>query len=133
MRRGVMIVEVLVACGLLAVLLAVSAQLLSATAHARRASERRAIALAQAANVIERVRALPFAEVTPERLAAIELPPQVREILPDAVAKVSVEEESAEVPAKRVRVEVQWKSAAGAEPPARLTYWVYPRPQRATP
>jgi Tfp pilus assembly protein PilV len=133
MRRGVMIVEVLIACGLLAVLLAASVQLLSVTAHARRASERRAIALVQASNVVERVRALPFAEITPDRLAAIELPPQVREILPDAVAKVSVEEESGDVPAKRVRVEIHWRGAGGAEPPARLTHWVYRRPEGARP
>ena len=132
MRRGVMIVEVLVACGLLAVLLALSVQLISVTAHARRASERRAIALEQAANIIERVRGLPFPEITRERLAGIELPPEVRQILPDAVAEVTMEEEPGDVAAKRVRVEVHWKGAAGTEPPARLTYWVYAQPRGAT-
>jgi prepilin-type N-terminal cleavage/methylation domain-containing protein len=133
MRRGFTIVEVLVAAGLLAVLLALCAQLLSVTGHARRASERRAIALEEAANLIERVRTLPFAEVTPERLARIELAPEVREFLPDATAKLSIDKETDAVPAKRVRVEIQWRAAAGPEPPARLTFWVYPSPAGAAP
>lgn len=134
MRRGVVMLEVVVGCGLLAVLLALAVQLLSVTALQRRHTERRAIALEQAANVVERVSAVPYAEITPERLAAIELSPEVRQILPGGTARLFVDDEAGDVPAKRVRVEIQWTGAGGrTEAPARLTYWFYPPAEGATP
>lgn len=134
MRRGMVMLEVIVGCGLLAVFLAVCVQLLSVTALERRDIERRAIALQEAANIIERVSAMPFEEITPERLADVQLSPEVRQILPAGVAQLFVEEEAGEVPSKRVRVEINWTGTAGRpEAPARLVYWAYPRPEGATP
>jgi hypothetical protein len=134
MRRGIVMLEVIVGCGLLAILLAVCAQLLSTTAIARRNSERRAIALEEAANIIERVIAVPFADMTSERLADIKLSPEVQQILPGGVAELVVEDETGELPSKRVSVKITWKGAAGrTEAPARITYWAYQRSHEATP
>jgi hypothetical protein len=134
MRRGIVMLEVIVGCGLLAVLLAICAQLLSVTALERRNSERRAIALEEAANIIERISAVPFADMTRERLAKVELSPEVQRILPGGAAELVVEEEAGEVPSKRVSVKITWKGAAGrTEAPVRLTYWAYPTPHEVTP
>jgi uncharacterized protein (DUF58 family) len=134
MRRGVIMVEVIVGCALVAVLLALCVQLLSVTALERRGVERRAIALEQAANLIERVSAMPFEQITPQRLGEIKLAEEVEAILPKAAVTWSVADEPGDVPAKRVRVEIAWTGLGGrAESPARLTYWAYPRPQGATP
>jgi hypothetical protein len=124
----------MVGCALVAVLLTLCVQLLSITALARRDSERRAIALQQAANLIERVSVMPFDEITPDSLNDIKLPAEVDSILPGGAVTWFIEEEPGDVPAKRVRVEIAWAGGGGrAEAPARLTYWVYEPPQGATP
>lgn len=133
MRRGVVLLEVIVGCSLLAVFLAVCVQLLSVTALERRDIERRAVAMQEAANVIERVSAMGYDDVTPEKLKAIKLSPDIEQILPGATAQLSVDEESGDVPAKRVRVEIRWNAGRGNQAPARLTYWVYRPPQGAAP
>jgi hypothetical protein len=134
MRRGVVLLEVVVGCGLLAVLLAVCVQLLSVTALERRDIERRAIAMEEAANLIERVAAMPYTDITPEALKKIKLSPDVEQILPGGSAQLSVDAEEGEVPAKRVHVAIQWSTPAGTtETPARLTYWVYPPPPGDSP
>jgi hypothetical protein len=131
MRRGVVLVEVMVGCALAALLLALCVQLLSLTAIERRDVEQRTIALEQAANLIERVSAMPYDRITPEYLAELELPPEVEAILPGPAAKWFVTEETGDVPAKRVRVEISWRGRP--QRPAKLTYWVYPQASGAAP
>jgi len=75
-RRGVVLLEVVAACGLMAVLVAVCLQMLAVTAATRRTVERRAIALQEAANLLERASALAWPDITPERLAEIDLGPR---------------------------------------------------------
>jgi hypothetical protein len=133
MRRGVILLEVIVGCSLLAVFLAVCVQLLSVTALERRDIERRAIALVEAANVVERVSAMPYDDITPEKLNEIKLSPDVEQILPGGTARISVDEEPGDVQSKRVRVEISWTAGRRSQPPARLTYWAYRPPQGASP
>jgi hypothetical protein len=132
MRRGVILVEVVVGCALAALLLALCVQMLSLTAFERRDVEQRSIALEQAANLIERVAAMPYDQITPEKLAELKLPPEVEPILPGGAAKWFVTDETGDLPAKRVRVEIAWR---GGRPqrPAKLTTWVYPQPSGAAP
>ncbi len=134
MRRGFAILEVIVACGLLAVLLALSVQILSLMAVERRHVEHRAIALAEAANIAERVSTMPFDEIDEARLAEIDLSPEVRKLLPDAQATLDVAEETGPVPGKRVRVEIVWTGAGGRrESPVRLTHWAWSGKQGGQP
>ncbi len=128
-RRGFVILEVIVACGLLAVLLTMSVQVLSLMAVERRHVERRAIALVEAANIVERMSTMPYEDIDEARLADVGLSPDVCQLLPDGRASLAVEDESGEVPGKRVRVEIVWTGAAGhPESPVRLTHWVWQRP-----
>ncbi len=125
-RRGIVLIEVLTACGLLAVLLALCIQLLSLTAIERRHVERRAIAMQAAANLVEQASVVPFDQLTDEKLAAIEVSPGIARLLPDVKTMFTVVEEPHELTAKRVRVEIQWKGRGGRrEPPVRLTYFAY--------
>ncbi len=126
-RRGVILLEVVAACGLMAVLVAVCLQMLAVTTATRRTVERRAIALQEAANLLERASALSWQDITPERLTEIDIAPSVREILPGAVARWSVKTPAEPgPPATQVRVEITWINPAGqTDVPVRLSYWMY--------
>jgi Tfp pilus assembly protein PilV len=126
-RHGFVLLEVVVAFGLLAVLIAVCLQMLSATAAGRRAAERRAVALQEAANIMERIAAMPWDQITGERLQEIELSPSVREILPGAAVNLTTEAASdAGPPGKHVGLEITWTNAVGdRDAPVRLSYWTY--------
>jgi hypothetical protein len=134
-RRAVALLEAIAAAALLAVLVTVCLRMFALTALERRAVEKRAIAMQEAANAIESVAALPWDQVTPERLAEIELSPSVKEILPGGALKLSVEPATTGPPGtigpqgKHVRVELTWTNATGGvDAPVRLAYWAYPRP-----
>ncbi len=134
MRRGFSLIEIAVAAALLAVLIGVSAQMVVATNAQRPALEKRAIALQQAANIIERVTAWPWQDITAERLASVKLAPSVTELLPGAALKLSVEPAVDAPPGKHVRVEISWTNAAGGtDSPVRLNYWAYARPGEKSP
>lgn len=123
-RRGVILIEVIVACGLAALLMALCVQVLTLTAAERRFVERRAIAQQEAANLIERVASIPFEELTPDSLQSLAIDPDVAKLLPDGLASLSLAEEPGTLPAKRVAVEVSWLGAGKRrELPVRLTTW----------
>ena len=128
--RGVLLIEVLAACGLTAVLLALCVQVLSLTALERRHIERRAIALQEAANLVERASALPFDDLSAAKLAELSLSPEVVAILPQAKSAFSVTDEPGELQARRVRLEIRWLGRGGREEsPVRLTFWTFaPQP-----
>jgi hypothetical protein len=126
-RRGVVLLEIIAAFGLMAVLVAVCLQMLSVTALARRAVERRAVALQEATNLLERVSTLPWSDITAERLSKFDVAPSVREILPGVAARLAVEATGdAGPPAKQIRVEITWSNAAGdTDAPLCLCAWTY--------
>lgn len=125
--------EVVVACGLAAVLMAVSVQMLTLMATQRRDVERRAIAQQEAANLIERVASIPFEQLTPDSLQSLTIDPEVARLLPAAKASLSLAAEPGPTPAKRVAVEVSWIGVGKRrELPVRLTSWVFaPQPAKA--
>jgi hypothetical protein len=125
-RRGVILIEVIVACGLAAVLLAICVQVLTLMAVERRAVERRAIALQEAANLIEQATAIPFDQLTPQKLKGFSIDPALAAILPDAKAELSTDDEHEPLRAKRVAVAISWRGAGRRrEMPVRLTTWVF--------
>jgi Tfp pilus assembly protein PilE len=125
-RRGFTLVETAVAFGLMAMLIAVCLQMLSTMAAERRAVERRAVAMQEAANVVERIAALPWEQLTPERLSAMDLSRSVQESLPGGVAQVSLEPVEADPSARQIRVEITWVHPAdNSEAPVSLRFWAY--------
>jgi hypothetical protein len=130
-RRGVILIEVIVACGLAAVLLTVCVQVLTLMAVERRGVERRAIGLQEAANLVEQASAIPFEQLTKEKLNAMSIDSALATLLPDGKAYFSVEEEWEPLPSKRVSVELSWLGAGRRrEAPVRLTTWVFAPPKK---
>ena len=70
-RRGTTILELAVAGALIGALLVVCLQLLAATAAGRRAADQQQCAILELDNVMERVVARPWAELTTAALAAV--------------------------------------------------------------
>ena len=133
-RRGVTLLESVVAFGLLAAMVAVSLEMLAVTAAQRRAIDKRVIALTEAANVAERIATLPWDRITPEGLADVELSPAAQKKLPRGVLKLAVEPAAAGLPARRVDVEITWAlGSLGGERPVRLSFWAYAPPGGAAP
>jgi hypothetical protein len=126
-RRGIMLLEAAVAFGLLAVLIAICLQMLAATAAARRAVDRRAIAAQEGANLIERLTAMPWDKITPEGLVEVPLSSSIQELLPGAAAKITVAPSSDPGPqSKHLALEITWTGPTGeTESPVRLDYWTY--------
>ena len=89
-RRGMTLLELAVAGALLGTLMVVCLQLLAATAEQRRAADQRQLAILEVENAMERLAARPWAELTPEAVAAPQLSPSIRNRLPGAELKVEV-------------------------------------------
>jgi hypothetical protein len=132
-RRGYLLVELSMATMLLAVAMVLTVQLLGWTASERRAVERHERAVQEAANLMERLTALPWDRATPEAAAAVQLSPSSRQALPGCELTASVVSLGTDPPAKRIRVLIRWRNRSGVfEAPVRLTAWIY-RSGRAQP
>lgn len=123
-RRGMALLESAVAAALLGTLLVVCLQLLAATAEQRRAADQRQLAIIEVENAMEPLAARPWAELTPQAVAAPQLPPSVRTRLPEAELKVEVTAPPAEPLAKRIAVSLRWQDHAGQfMQPIRIVTW----------
>jgi len=128
-RRGYMLMEAMAGAAVLAVLITVCLQMFASMTVSRRAAEQRALALQAAANTIERISALPWDQITPERLAEITLPPSTQEHLGGGNLKLTLRPLETVGPAKQLQVEITWpNSAGGTDAPVRLSYWFHPQP-----
>lgn len=125
-RRGLMVLEVMLASLLLAAALVVLVPLLSTIGRTRLSAEKRIIGLAAAENVLEQVASRPWNELTAEAAAAVSLDQAVAAELPAAVLAVSVADAPGELPAKRIVITLSWRDVQGQPAaPIRLTGWVY--------
>jgi hypothetical protein len=126
-RRGVTLVEVTVAAGLLAVLLGVSGQFLRVLSSQQRAAERRVVALQAVQAVAEALGNLPAEKLTTEAARQVAIPEGLAPYLPGGQLAVAVADENDPVAAKRVSIELSWNGPHGQPAgPVRLTTWVYP-------
>ncbi len=127
-RRGYLLIEVFVALTILAALFALVIQMVSTTARERRATERRAIALEHAANLLERASVISFEELSEQSLRDVAGSANAGQLLPESNIRWMVEEEGSEVPAKRVAIEMTWRAPHGrSELPVRLVTWAFPQ------
>jgi hypothetical protein len=82
--------------------------------------------LQEVANLMERLFAAPYAELTPESVAAVPLSAGCRARLPDARLSVAVVPTAGPPPGKQVSVEIVWRGHHGQPArPVRLTAWRY--------
>ena len=126
-RRGSLLVELAMATVLLMIVMTLTVKVTGYVALERRASERRQRAMLEVANVMERITAYPFGEVTPELAQRMTLSRAVRQSLPDSELAVQVAE-SQPGPgraAKRIAITLRWRGRDGEwAAPVRLTSWI---------
>jgi prepilin-type N-terminal cleavage/methylation domain-containing protein len=125
-RRGFTLLECMVAGVLLGATALLCLQTIAATTAARRAEGRRQTALLEASNLMERLAARPWAELTTEGAKDVTLGEEAKQTLPGAQLDVRVDDETPEPAAKRITVSITY-DGPGGEPvrPARLVAWRY--------
>jgi prepilin-type N-terminal cleavage/methylation domain-containing protein len=111
-RRGMTLLELVVAAALLGTVMVVCLQMLAATTHQRKVADQRQLALLEVENAMERLAVRPWNDLTPQTPAA-QLSPAVRGRLPGADLKVEVTASAAESLAKRIAVSLRWKDDSG--------------------
>jgi prepilin-type N-terminal cleavage/methylation domain-containing protein len=127
-RRGFTLFEVAMAALMLGIAMTVTVQLAGWVAAERRSAGRRGRAVQEAANVMERLAALPWDRLTPETAADASLSPAARQALPGGELKADVAAHDEDGGSRRIRVQVRWRDRSGKfEAPVRLTSWVYHR------
>jgi Tfp pilus assembly protein PilE len=131
-RRGSMMVELLACGALLGVVLSTAIPALRWAIHQRKFTEEREAAMLEVDNLMERVTALDWGELTTERAAEFRLSAAVAAQLPESQLTIAVEHDAADNAAKIVRINLTWDDAsARSAPPVRLTGWVYRREAKA--
>lgn len=125
-RRGTTVLELLFAGALLAVLMTVCLQMLAATAAQHRAAEDRQTAIREAANLMERLGAISFGDLTPQRVAQVQLSEQARRALPGGELEIELNGPAGQTAAKRIVVLLRWQDKTGRfVRPVRLVAWRY--------
>jgi hypothetical protein len=133
-RRGSLLAEVAMGTVMVMIAMTLTVKVLGYAGSQRRAADHRQRAVQEAANVMERITAYPYDEITPERARELALSPSARQSLPHAELAVAVgdEQPGASRAAKRISVRLRWHGRSGEwESPVRLTTWVERR--RAAP
>lgn len=133
-RRGSLLAETAMSGVMLVIALGLVAQVVAAVANQRRTWDRRQTAVFEAANLMERLTARPFDELTVERTKDLTFSEEAKRALPEVQVDVSIVEHD---PAgggdgKRLVVRIQWRNRAGEwDAPVWLTSWVHRRKEGA--
>ena len=103
----------------------VSLPMLKLITNERRAAVRHEQAITAASNIMERVTAMPYTEITPEFAAKTELADWLQEQLHNPVLTLSVEAAPNDS-AKMIQLKLEWQTETGQPvAPIRLTSWVH--------
>lgn len=127
-RRAFTLVEITISSLVLSIAMVLTLHVLAWVAAERRAVERRECAVQEVANLMERLTARPWDELTAQRLAQVTLSQAARSALPGAELTASVDDLSKPVVSRRLTFRLRWRNRAGGfERPVRLSAWTYPR------
>jgi hypothetical protein len=127
-RRGYGLVELSVAGLLLAIAMGIVAQTATWLAVERRGAERRQRALQEAANLMERLSARPWLELTPELAREQSLSPATKAALRDGTLDVAIAPTEGDASSKTIAIRIGWGGTSGRGPaPVRLVAWVHRR------
>ncbi len=125
-RRGFSLLEVIVASVLLGALMTTCLQLLHLTAAHHRATESRQLAIREADNVMQRLAAARFDDLTPEAARQIQLSEEASRGLPGAKLAVEVRDVPDRSDARRIVVRIEWQDRTGRSVrPVELVAWRY--------
>jgi uncharacterized membrane protein len=126
-RRGSLLAEVAMATVILMIAMSLTVRVLGWVALERRAAEQRQRAVLEVANVMERITAYPFDEVTPDLTRRITLSTTAAQSLPDSdlAVELTSSEPAADRSAKRIAIRLRWKGRSGEWlAPVHLTSWI---------
>ena len=117
--------ELIVASAILAVMMAVSLQLLGLVASGRKAVRQRQTAVREAGNLMQRASALPWDKLDQQTLEGFSLAENIADELQDVRLIVTVvETPAAELKTKRISISIGWKDNKGQlVAPVKLTAW----------
>ncbi len=128
-RRGFTLWETCVTLLVLSALTTLCLQFFAAASDQRRQVYAQLTATQEAANLLERVEALEWNELTTASAAKLQLSAQARQALPDARVVMLVDEPSGTPPARRVAASVRWRPQLDEpEREVRLVAWRYKKP-----
>ena len=128
LRPGLMMTELIVAMILLAVCMSVLVPGLGWSLKQRRLSSQRQIAQLELVNQLEFVSALPWENVTTDRLNQLAVSPEVLRQLPGVVLSADLATVSDPIESRVVRLTLEWKMVNGAQMrPVELSTVIYRR------
>lgn len=116
-RRGMTILETVVAIACLGIAATLVTQLAAWSLNERARADTRLAAMEWAANILEKARAMPWAELTPEWAAKQTLPADLAERMFNPTTSVVITSEPNVTGLKRVAVNVTWYYGEGAKAP----------------
>ena len=123
-RGGFSLIEQIVAAALLAAVMVTLIPLLVLVGQECRTTEQRQAAMMEVENLMDRLTAQSWDELTDESVERVELSDHLRQRLkdPSLVIKVQAVDDNA----KRIRIEMTWKHRSGQfHSPVRLSAWTY--------
>ena len=125
-RSGFSLFEVLVSGLLIGAVVTFVVPVLGWMVRERALGRERQAAMLEAGNLMERLAAVGYDDLTPERAATFGLSEALQQQLHDARLAIAVEPDRDERGAKRLVIELRWSIAPGREAPAvRLVTWIY--------
>lgn len=125
-RGGFTLVELIVAGVVLGAVMTLTMQLLAAVTRQHQEAQRRQLAMIELENVLERITAGNFEQVTAEVMAEIHPSDEIARRLPSCELSVSLHEPGGPPAAKRITVSMRWLNRQGQfVAPVRLVTWVY--------
>ena len=131
-RRGITLVETVVAAAMLAMLLSVCLKMTNVVATGRKANHLRQTALQETANTMEHLAVLTWDQLSSDRVEQVRLDAMAQSVLPEPAVEISIAEPPGETEAKRVSVSIGWSTSQDtAAAPIKLTAWRY-APVQAT-
>jgi Tfp pilus assembly protein PilV len=118
-------IELCVAVAMLAAALSVVVTMLGAVARQRRSAELHARALEEADNLLERLTAEPWDEITPERVTELGFAAKVADALPEGKLRIDMTSPGDAPATKRIDLAIGWRAAIGQSiHRVYLTTWV---------
>jgi hypothetical protein len=130
-RRGSLLVEAGMAAAVMAIVMGMTVKVLSTVAHERRAASDRQQGALEVANLMERITAHAFDQVTPELARRVSVSDRARGALRDCELAIEIsgggKSAAGGQSAKRVMIRLWWKGPGGGrQAPVRLTSWIEP-------
>jgi len=127
--RGFTLWETAVAIVMLTVMTAICLQFFAAQHEQQRELFGQLAATHEAANLLDRIDALEWKDLTPDSAARLQLSAEAQGVLFEPRVETRVDEPSGTPPARRVAVAVRWRpQRGGPERTVQLVAWRYKNP-----